>query len=270
MKEAVDVAVQLQTNKLSKEAQAENEDFLNQVDTTMMSIIKDQVKAQVSKIMPKVGKYVTKSLGAEVLVRSTNQSQTAYAVAASLSKLALKKILMDKIEANKSIERVDTQRTLYNALVASYNSNKDIISSYEDVVLFKRGHDDKDKDHDPSAGSERGIKRRRTSKDADSSKDPMSKEKRSTSSSKEATKSQHTSSGKSVHSEEPSHNVEDTSKHQDQEYVMGETNEQPDDREATKADWFKKLKRPLTPDSDWSKRCQIDFQPPQTWISQAA
>nr|GEX02975.1 retrovirus-related Pol polyprotein from transposon TNT 1-94 [Tanacetum cinerariifolium] len=156
-----------------------------------------------------VEKYVTESLGAEVLVRSTNLSQTAYAVAASLSELELKKILMDKTEANKSIKRVDTQKTLYNALVASYNSDKDIISFYRDVALLKRGHDDKDKDQDPFAGLDRGTKRKRTGKDADSSKDLSSKEKRSTSSSKEASKSQHMTFGKSVHSEEPSHNVEE-------------------------------------------------------------
>ncbi|GKA30642.1 hypothetical protein Tco_0716947, partial [Tanacetum coccineum] len=86
MKEVVDVAVQLQTNKVRKEAQAENQEFLNQVDSTMKTIIKDQVIAQVSKIMPKIKKYVTESLGAEVLVRSTNQPQTAYAVAASLGR----------------------------------------------------------------------------------------------------------------------------------------------------------------------------------------
>ncbi|GJX43676.1 hypothetical protein Tco_0260352 [Tanacetum coccineum] len=85
MKEAVDVAVQLQTNKLIEEAQAENQEFLSQVDSTMKAIIKDQVKAQVSKIMPKIEKYVTESLGAEVMVRSTNQPQMSYAVAASLS-----------------------------------------------------------------------------------------------------------------------------------------------------------------------------------------
>nr|GEU64597.1 hypothetical protein [Tanacetum cinerariifolium] len=56
MKEAVNVAVQLQTNKLRKEAQAENQDFLNQVDSTMNKIIKNQVKEQVSKIMPNIEK----------------------------------------------------------------------------------------------------------------------------------------------------------------------------------------------------------------------
>ncbi|GJS89640.1 hypothetical protein Tco_0772276 [Tanacetum coccineum] len=53
--------------------------ILGIVDSTMKTIIKDQVKAQVSTIMPKIEKYVIESLGAEVLVRSTNQPQMAYA-----------------------------------------------------------------------------------------------------------------------------------------------------------------------------------------------
>ncbi|GKC37815.1 hypothetical protein Tco_1050199, partial [Tanacetum coccineum] len=155
MKEVVDVVVQLQTNKLREEAQAENQEFLNQVDSTIKTIIKDQVKAQVSMIMPKIEKYVTESLGAEVLVRSTNQSQTAYAVAASMSEFELKKILIDKMEAKKSINRSNNQKNLYNALVESYNSDKYIITLYGDVVLLKRGRDDQDKDEDPSVGSDR-------------------------------------------------------------------------------------------------------------------
>nr|GFA79554.1 hypothetical protein [Tanacetum cinerariifolium] len=134
IKEAVDVAIQLQINKLREEAQAENQEFLNQVDSTMKTIINEQVQAQVSKIMPKIEKYVIESLGAEVLVRSTNQPQTSYAVAALLSEFKLKKILIDKIEENKSINISDIQKNLYNALVESYNSNKDIINSYGDVV----------------------------------------------------------------------------------------------------------------------------------------
>ncbi|GJR66362.1 hypothetical protein Tco_0012427 [Tanacetum coccineum] len=63
MKEAVDVAVQLQTNKLREEAQAENQEFLNKIDSTIKAIIKEQVQAQVSKIMPKIEKYVTGILG---------------------------------------------------------------------------------------------------------------------------------------------------------------------------------------------------------------
>ncbi|GJV79096.1 hypothetical protein Tco_1514966 [Tanacetum coccineum] len=153
MKEAMDVAVQLQINKLREETQAENQEFLNQVDLTMKAIINEHVQAQVSKIMPNIEKYVTESLGVEVLVRSTNQPQTSYAVAASLSEFELKKILIDKMYTNKSIDRSGIQKNLYNALVESYNTDKDIITSYGDVVTLKRGRDDQDKDEDPFTGS---------------------------------------------------------------------------------------------------------------------
>ncbi|GKD57496.1 hypothetical protein Tco_1290883 [Tanacetum coccineum] len=187
MKEAVDVAVQLQTNKLREEAQAENKEFLNQIE-----------------------KYVTESLGVEVLVGSTNQPQTSYAVATTLSEFELKKILIEKIEANKSIDRSDIQKNLYNALVESYNNENDIMSSYGDVVILKRGQHDQDKDEHPSVRSDRGTKRRKSGKDAESFKDLRSKEKKSSSTSKDASQSQHKSSDKSAHAEEPSHTIEDS------------------------------------------------------------
>ncbi|GJY99271.1 hypothetical protein Tco_0516701 [Tanacetum coccineum] len=59
MKDAVNVVVQLNSNKLREEAQVENDEFLKQIDSNIKAIIKDQVKAQVSKIIPKVEKYVT-------------------------------------------------------------------------------------------------------------------------------------------------------------------------------------------------------------------
>ncbi|GKE38137.1 hypothetical protein Tco_1461542, partial [Tanacetum coccineum] len=108
MKDEVNVALQLKSNKLREEAQAENQDLLNSIDSNMKKIIKEKVKAQTSKIMSKVKKYVTETLGAEVLVRSTNQPPTSYAVASLLSKLELKKILMDKMEENKSIDRSES------------------------------------------------------------------------------------------------------------------------------------------------------------------
>ncbi|GJZ74480.1 hypothetical protein Tco_0638945 [Tanacetum coccineum] len=83
-KDAVNVVVQLQSSKLREKAKAENDKFLKQIDSNIKAIIKDQVKAQVSKIMPKVEKNVTESLGAKVLARSSNQPQTSYAAAASL------------------------------------------------------------------------------------------------------------------------------------------------------------------------------------------
>nr|GEV23676.1 hypothetical protein [Tanacetum cinerariifolium] len=156
-------------------------------------IIKEQVKAQVSKIMPQIEKYVTESLGAEVLVRSTNQPQTSYVVAASLSKFELKKILIEKMETNKSINRSDIQKNLYNALVEAYNYEKDIFTSYGNVFTLKRGRDDQDKNEDTFAGSDRGTKIRKSSKDAEPSKGSKLKESKSYSSSK-GTQSQYKSS----------------------------------------------------------------------------
>ncbi|GJZ77773.1 hypothetical protein Tco_0642445 [Tanacetum coccineum] len=72
---------------------------------------------------------------------------------------------------------------------------------------------------------------------------------------------------KSTHAEEPSHTVDDLGVQQDQEFDTGNNDEQPVDKEVSKADWFKKPKRPPTPDSDWNKRQHVDSQPPQTWIS---
>ncbi|GKB65570.1 hypothetical protein Tco_0921756 [Tanacetum coccineum] len=165
----------------------------------MTKIIKQQVKAQTSKIMSKLEKYVTDTLGAEVLVRSTNQPQTSYAVASSLSELKLKKILMDKMEENKLIDRSEVQNNLYNALVEAYNTKKDIISTYGDVVTISRGHGDEDKDEEPFAGSNRGIKRRRSSKETESTNEPTHKESRTTSSSRGASRSQPTNLDDSIH-----------------------------------------------------------------------
>ncbi|GJT71090.1 hypothetical protein Tco_1030376 [Tanacetum coccineum] len=162
----------------------------------MKEIIKEQVQAQVSKIMPKIEKYITESLGAEVLVRSTNQPQTSYVVAASLLEFELNKILIDEMEENKSI-------------------NNQI------------SRDDQDKDEDTSAGSNRGSKRRRSRKEVESSKELTHKESNCTSSSKGASRSQPKSLGKSAHAEEHGQKVYDLEEHSHQEFNTGDDNEIP-------------------------------------------
>nr|GFD57326.1 hypothetical protein [Tanacetum cinerariifolium] len=83
-------------------------------------------------------------------------------VAADLSEMELKKILIKKIEGNKSIQQSDEQRSLYKALVKAYESDKIILDTYgQTVTLKRRRDDDADKDEEPSAGSDRGSKRRR-------------------------------------------------------------------------------------------------------------
>ncbi|GJY54136.1 hypothetical protein Tco_0445800 [Tanacetum coccineum] len=153
---------------------------MKEIDSTMKGIIKEQVQAQVSKIMPKIVKYVTESLEAEVS---------------------------------------NTQKNLYNALVESYNIDKDIITSYGDVVTLKRGRDDQDKDEDPSAGSNQG-----------------------------ASKSQPQSSDKSVHVEEHDQKTANLEDQPHQDFDTG--NEDVSSvRGALNEDvWHRNPSRPLTPD----------------------
>ncbi|GKE27068.1 hypothetical protein Tco_1442452, partial [Tanacetum coccineum] len=114
MHEAVKTVVQLQSERLRDEAQAENADFLNKLDDNIKKIIKDQVKeqvkAQISKILLKIKKTVNKQLKAEVMTRSSTKSKTSLAITTNLSKLVLKKILIDKMESNKSIHISDEQK----------------------------------------------------------------------------------------------------------------------------------------------------------------
>ncbi|GJS69638.1 hypothetical protein Tco_0702479 [Tanacetum coccineum] len=155
---------------------------------------------------------------------------TSYAVAASLSKFELKKILIDKIKTNKSIDISNTQKNLYNALVESYNTDKDIITSYGDVVTLKRGRDDQDMDEDPSAGSNRGSKRRRSGKEA----------------------------YKSAHVEEHDQKAADLEDQPQQEFNTGNEDESPV-REALNEDvWHRNPSRPPTPARGMHKQKSSD------------
>nr|GEX14128.1 hypothetical protein [Tanacetum cinerariifolium] len=161
LNEAVKTAVQLQSDKLRDEAQAENEDFLNKLDENIQKIIneqvKEQVRVQVSKILPKIEKTVNEQLKAEVLTHVPNSSKTSYVVAADLSEFEIKKILIEKMESNKSIHRSDQQKNLYKALVDAYECDKIILDTYGDTITLKRCRDDKDKDKEPFAGSDKGA-----------------------------------------------------------------------------------------------------------------
>nr|GEX39730.1 hypothetical protein [Tanacetum cinerariifolium] len=132
---------------------------MNEAVKIIKEQVKEQVKVQVSKILPKIKQTVNEQLEAEVLTWSSNSSKTSYAVAADLSEMELKKILIKKMEGNKSIHRSNEQRNLYKALVEGYESDKIILDTYGDIVTLKRRRDDDaDKDEEPSAGSDRGSK----------------------------------------------------------------------------------------------------------------
>nr|GEW22145.1 retrovirus-related Pol polyprotein from transposon TNT 1-94 [Tanacetum cinerariifolium] len=194
MNEAVKVVVELQSDRLKDEAQAENEDFLNKLDKNIQKIIKEQVKekvkAQVFKILPKIKKIVNEQLEAEDLTHSSNSSKTSHVVAANLSELELKKILIEKMESNKR-------------------------------------QDDEDKDEEPSAGSNRGSKRRRARKEPESTSVPKEKTLKTIDKSTEGSKSHHKSASESIPSEEPMHTTKDLEEPAHQEFNTGVTDDQP-------------------------------------------
>nr|GEX54085.1 copia protein [Tanacetum cinerariifolium] len=202
----------MQTNQFTGAVSAipgiENDEFLKTIDENMQKIIKEhvkeQVKVQVLKILPRIEQTVNEQLEAGVLTRSSHSSNTSYVVAPDLSEMELKKILIEKIEANKSIQRSDEQRNLYKALVDAYESDKIILDTYEETVTLKRRRDnDADKDEETSAGPDRGSKRRKEGKELESASAPTETATRSASMSTKGSRSRQASASEYDLVEEP-------------------------------------------------------------------
>ncbi|GJU93331.1 hypothetical protein Tco_1318087 [Tanacetum coccineum] len=235
--EAVKIAIQLQSDRLKDEAQAENVDFINKLDDNIKKIIKDQVKekvkAQVSKILLKIEKTVNEQLKAEVLTHSSNVSKISHVVAANLSELELKKILIDKMESNKC-------------------------------------QDDEDKDEEPSAGSNQGSKRRKKGKEPESTGAPKEKSSKTTGKSTEGSKSHYKSAGKSALAEEPRHTTKYLEEPTHLEFKTGVTKDQPAEEISQLPNWFQKPAKSPTPDRDWNKTLPNDHGPIQPLLSSLA
>nr|GFB58382.1 hypothetical protein [Tanacetum cinerariifolium] len=130
---------------------ATREEFMNFLSASLTDRIAEQVRNQLPQILleevsnfasPVIEKMITESLNQANLANASYQPQSTYEAAATLTEFELKKILIDKM-----------------------NLNKDFFSSY-DVYLLKQSRQDKDKDEGPSTGSDRGFKKRKTSKEA--------------------------------------------------------------------------------------------------------
>nr|GEV81519.1 integrase, catalytic region, zinc finger, CCHC-type, peptidase aspartic, catalytic [Tanacetum cinerariifolium] len=128
-----------------EEDQAEKRDYIELVDTSMRAILKEEVNTQLPQILPQ----------------------------------AILDFATPAIEKNvtKSLEAAVLARELYDALVKSYQTDKDLFDTYGEVFKLKRIRDDIDKDQEPSIGSDRRTKKRKSSKEAESSRDLRSKEK---------------------------------------------------------------------------------------------
>nr|GFB48642.1 hypothetical protein [Tanacetum cinerariifolium] len=179
----------------------------------------NQFAGAVSSILGIVKRYMGHQMNEAV--------KTSYAMAADLTKMELKKILIEKIESNKSIHRSDEQRNLYKALGDAYKCDKIILDTYGDTVTLKRRHDDANKNKEPSAGSNRGSKRRREGKEPESISAPKEKATKTTRKSTEGSKSHKKTASESAPVEEPMQTTQDLEEPSHQELETGAADDQP-------------------------------------------
>nr|GEZ54280.1 hypothetical protein [Tanacetum cinerariifolium] len=188
-------------------------------------------KDQVSRILPRIKESVNATLEAEVLTRSSHSSRTSYAIAADLSEIELKKILIEKMEGNKSIQRSDEQQNLYKALVEAYDADKAILDTYGESTILKRRREDDDQEG-PSPGLDRGSKRQKEREEPVQTTCQM---------------------------EEPPHLVFETG-----------ADDQPIVQTSQHPEWFSQPRRPPSPDRDWNKTLPAAQGDAQSWISDLA
>nr|GFC36287.1 hypothetical protein [Tanacetum cinerariifolium] len=196
--------------------------------------VKTQVKAQVTRILPRIEEAVNVQLEAEVLTRLSHSSRTSYAVAADLSEMELKKILIDKMEGNKSIQRSDEQRNLYKALEGPFAGSD-------------RGSKDKEKE-----GSMHQLAlhlKQLPGVQTDLLQGPSL-----------------LSASESAFAEEP---VQTTCQMKEPSHPVFETgaDDQPIIQTTQHPEWFSQPRRPLTPNRDWNKSMPAAQENGQSWIS---
>ncbi|GJV59875.1 retrovirus-related pol polyprotein from transposon TNT 1-94 [Tanacetum coccineum] len=218
MQEAVDVAVQLKYDRIREETHTKNQQFLDSIDEGIKK-----------------------------------EAKTSHVVAANLSELELKKILIDKMEANNSINRSDIQRQLYKALVDAYEAEKILLDTYGDTVTIKRPRDCADDDQEPSAGTDRGSKRRRSGKEPESTSAP--RETTTTIAGKTTTsfKTHKQSASQFAPVEETMQSTDVFKVPKHQEFETGVHDEQAEEEVHHLPDWFQQPKRLPSPDHAWNK-----------------
>nr|GEU39635.1 retrovirus-related Pol polyprotein from transposon TNT 1-94 [Tanacetum cinerariifolium] len=103
------------------------------------------------------------------------------------------------------------------------------------LIKYKKiPHDDEDRDQDPPARSDQGLKKE---------------------------------DNKSVQSEETIFKTADNEMPLNRGDDMGDAGEKPDSEAAPKHDWFKKPKRPPTLDPIWNTRKSVNDTPEQSWLN---
>ncbi|GKE25075.1 hypothetical protein Tco_1436587 [Tanacetum coccineum] len=204
-------------------------EFMNILSESLTARIKEQVKDQLPQILPQEVSNLAPPV-IEMMIRELHDK--------------LKKILIDKMEKSESYLAAPEHRGCYDGLKKSYALDLDFFQSYY-VYSLKRNREDKDKDEDPTAGSDRGLKKRKTSKDPEPT--TASKKKDLASGSSKGSKSQPKSSGKSFQTEEPMFKVGDSDMPQDQARIQDDNADEPRTETVLREDWFKKPAPPQEP-----------------------
>ncbi|GJV12633.1 hypothetical protein Tco_1354174 [Tanacetum coccineum] len=218
------------------------------LDTQVTTLVDEHLDTRLGETREEFMNFLSESLTARIkeqlikesrdkvtLAKVSSQLHSTYEAASTLTEFELKRILLDKMEKSKSY------------LVAP---------EHRDC------RKDKDKDEEPSVGSDRGLKKRKLRKDAEPTTYPKKKD--STPGYSKGTKSQPKSSGNFVQSEEPVFEVVDSDMPQDQEGNMGDNEDEPRKEAASRCDWFKKPTPPQEPtDPDWYVGKTTQEGPPQ-------
>ncbi|GKE10837.1 hypothetical protein Tco_1414388 [Tanacetum coccineum] len=220
-----------------------NLDNISSVETEIISMLDVQVQheflIQESKTLSVIHLRLSKLEKEVKELKNFDHSSTLLATIKLEVPMALKEYIGAIMD-----EALHKHRALYHALMESILEDKDAIDKRVADKLKKRKPDDADKDEDPLAGPGQGLKRKKTSKDAE-----PSKKVKSTDTSKGTNKSQPKTTGKSAQAEEAVFEAGDTQMPQNQGEDMGKTDEPPSVK-ANPNDWFKKPKRPPTPDPE--------------------
>nr|GEZ72321.1 hypothetical protein [Tanacetum cinerariifolium] len=143
--------------------------------------------------------------------------------------------------------KVGGKSGIYNLTdtIDAYESDKIILGTYEETITLKRQRDDDaDKDEEPSAGPNRGSKRRRDEKEPESA-----------------------SAGESASAEEP---MQTTSQMEEPSHLEFDTGaeDQPIVQSSQHPEWFSQQQKPPSLDRAWNKTVLAVHGSIQPWISE--
>nr|GFB57960.1 hypothetical protein [Tanacetum cinerariifolium] len=212
-------ALQLRVSDLEKEVKE-----LKQVDhsTTLRASIRCEVPSAVNEYLGS-----KKKQKCQYTINSFDKT--------ALAEFDQKQALFDSMHESKSFNKHLVNKTLYHAHIESLIVNENAMDQgVADLIKHKKRPHNDDRDQDPPARADQGLKKKKTSKDVE----PFKKLK-SSGSSKDTTPCQLKSTGDD----------------------LGNTDEQPNVKAALKQDWFKKPARPPAPVLEWNTRKPLDDGP---------